>query len=207
MDALENMRVEELHSKLSCSWMKGKGRFARMGVQGDGSCFFHSVCALTNLDGYLAASPSKQKSIAYKFRCDFSTKFSKNEYERLSAKSSSPKSYDEEHDGFCSPKVWADEVMIRHASKVLDLNLIFLDLENDKAYCGVHGEDAEGDMKRNVRIRQKTALIAWVGRRHFEPIVRVDNAEEGLLTTVFDPKEDSELINSIMGTYKDECRL
>lgn len=210
MDALDNMQINEVPQSLACKWMVGLGRFARMGVQGDGSCFFHSVCSITNLNGYLFASESKQRSIAYDFRCAFAKRFTKDEYAQLSIKSSSPKSFAEEHDGFCSPKVWADEVMIRHASKALDINLIFIDLQNDTAYCGVHGERALEAEKRGEQIMQKTGIVAWVGHRHFEPIVRVDDAENGIITTLFEPaenEEDAKIVQAIMKTYKESCDL
>jgi hypothetical protein len=163
-----------------------------------------------NINNYLFQSPAKQRSIAYEFRCAFAKKFTKSEYEKLSAKSSSPKAYDDEHDGFCSPAVWADEVMIRHASAVLGINLIFLDMENDRAYCGVHGDDAEASMKKGSSIDQKTGLIAWVGRRHFEPIIRIDSSEQGTITTMFEPakfSDDAKVVNSIMQSYAEECAL
>jgi hypothetical protein len=210
MDALNNMQIREVAPSLSCKWMVGLGRFARMGVLGDGSCFFHSVCSITNLNGYLFASESKQRSIAYEFRCAFAKRFTKEEYVALSRKSVSPKSYNEEHDGFCSPKVWADEVMIRHASKALDINLIFIDLENDTAYCGVHGETADEQLAAGEKIMQKTGIVAWVGHRHFEPIIRVDDAENGIITTLFEPsenKEDESVVQAIMNTYKRSCDL
>ena len=47
------MHVKEIDKNLYCKWMSGHGTFARMGVQGDGSCFFHSVCALLNKKNYL----------------------------------------------------------------------------------------------------------------------------------------------------------
>ena len=210
MEALKNMSVVELPSRLTCSWMKGEGRFARMGVQGDGSCFFHSICSLLNLNNYLFMSESKQKEIAYEFRCNFSNKFTRAQYNELSDKSSSKKSYEEEHDGFCSPKVWADEIMIRYASRALNMNLIFLDLENDKAYCGVHGEEANGNITAGSAVKQKTGIVAWVKRQHFEPIVRIDDAESGLITTVFEPEtneNDAKLIKQFMETYVDSCNL
>lgn len=210
MDALDNMQVHELDPSLACKWMDGIGRFARMGVQGDGSCFFHSVCAITNLNNYLFVSPKKQRDIAYEFRCAFAKRFTKAEYETLSKKSTSPKSFEEEHDGFCSPRVWADEVMIRYASIALDINLIFLDLENGKAYCGVHGKGAGEELEAGQLVSQKTGIVAWVGRKHFEPVVRVDSAEHGIITTLFEPddnKEDAHLVSELMKNYSESCSL
>lgn len=207
MEGLVNMEIHELPSELSCSWMAGHGRFARIGVQGDGSCFFHSVCAILNKMDYLFHNNAKQKEIAYDFRCEFSKKFSPKEYKQLSAKSSSPKSYEDEHDGFCEPKVWADEVMIRYASRALNINLVFLDLENGMAYCGVHGETADENLNE---VTQQTGIVAWVGRKHFEPIVRIDDAKNGIITTLFEPsksKADKALVLDFMRTYAEECAL
>lgn len=209
MEGVENMEVIELEPKLACKWMAGRGRFARMGVQGDGSCFFHSVCAIMNTDNYLHATELEQRDIAYAFRCKFAKRFSRAQYAELSAKSSGAKSFAEEHDGFCAPEVWADEVMIRYASRALDINLIFLDLENGRAYCGVHGDAAEAEMASGA-VSQATGLVAWVDHRHFEPIVRVDDAAEGLITTLFEPahsEEDADLVEQVMKTYAKGCAI
>lgn len=208
-DAVPNMQVHELEPSVTCAWMAGRGRFGRMGVQGDGSCFFHSVCALTNRDNYLFQPASKQRDIAYSFRCAFTDRFTRREYEKHSAVSTAPKEFVEERDGFCSPTVWADEVMIRHAASVLDINLIFLDLSSGRAYCGVHGTETltAGTLDK---VKQPTGIIAWVDRRHFEPIVRIDSADDGLITTLFEPAADAadaDLVEQVMGTYAESCSL
>lgn len=59
--AVANMRVHVLNPGIFCEWMLGNGRFGRMGVQGDGSCFFHSVCAITNRSDYLFQSSKRQR--------------------------------------------------------------------------------------------------------------------------------------------------
>jgi len=206
-----NMQIHELNANVFCKWMVGRGQFGRMGVQGDGSCFFHSVCALTNRSEYLFQSPARQREIAYEFRCAFSKRFTQREHRALSAKSRSSKSFSEEHDGFCSPEVWADEVMIRFAAGVLDMNLIFLDLRTGTAYCGVHGDSTlDAAVHGAPSTNQPTGIIAWVDRRHFEPIVRIDDASEGLITTLFEPRkssQDAALVTSIMETYAAGCNL
>jgi hypothetical protein len=207
MQGLVNMEVHELPPELTCSWMAGHGRFGRMGVQGDGSCFFHSVCSILNKSGYLFHENKKQREIAYEFRCEFSKKFTPKEYKELSAKSSTKKSFEYEYDGFCSPKVWADEVMIRYASRALDMNLVFLDLESGDAYCGVHGENADENLQE---VSQQTGIVAWVGRKHFEPIVRIDDPDNGIITTLFEPSKyenDRKLVLDFMRTYSEECAL
>jgi len=209
-EPVETMIIEEIHPDIHCNWMIGQGRYARMGVLGDGSCFFHSVCAITNRNNYLLQNEENQKKIAYEFRCDFGKVFSKEQYDLLSAKSRSPKTFQKEKDGFCSPKVWADEVMIRFASKVLGINLIFLDLKNKKAYCGVHQDETIDAVLDNEKIMQSTGIVAWVNHMHFEPIVRIDDAEKGIITTLFEPsksKEDEEAVRSFMKFYNKQCKI
>ena len=209
-EPLDNMEVVEISTKLWCNWMKGLGKFARMGVQGDGSCFFHSVCALQNKENYLFASPKLQQKIAYKFRCSFTEQFTSEEYNHIKSESSFSKDFETTKTDFCSPEAWADEVMIRHASSVLNLNLIFLDVNNEIAYCGVHGDEAGRNLIDNKPVLQKTAIVAWVNHSHFEPIVKIDDADKGLITTIFDPlesKEDSKVVEAIMSNYKKECKI
>lgn len=209
-EPVETMMIEELHPDIHCQWMLGHGRFARMGVLGDGSCFFHSVCAITNRQNYLFQNEAGQKKIAYEFRCDFGKLFSKEQYEMLSAKIPTAKPFDKLHDGFCVPKVWADEMMIKFASKVLGINLVFLDLKQKKAFCGVHGVDTIDSVLDNEKIIQSTGIVAWVNHMHFEPIVRIDDAENGVITTLFEPsknKQDEETVRSFMRHYAKQCNI
>jgi len=206
--ALNNMHVKEIDRNLYCKWMSGHGTFARMGVQGDGSCFFHSCCALLNKNNYLLSSNDEQKAIAYEFRCDFTKKFTLQDYDEL--KTSETKDFESTKDGFCVPKTWADEMMIKFASRVLNLNLIFLDLKNNKAYCGVHGQETIDNMLKDKMIHQNMGLVAWVDRSHFEPFVRVDDANTGLITTIFEPskhQKDLEFTRALVGEYMSGCKI
>lgn len=116
-------------------------RFARIGVAGDGSCFYHSVCVILNKDGYLSKSPREQARIAHAFRCDFQADFDTRAFEYFSADARTGKTFAATRAAMCSPAVWADEVMIKHAAAVLDMNLMFMDTSHGTMYCGVHGGD------------------------------------------------------------------
>jgi len=195
---LENGVIKEIDGNLKCKWMRDN-RFGRMGVQGDGSCFFHSVCVILNLNDYVHKTPKEQRDIAYEFRCKFSTLMSAEEFKLLGGQSKGT-------EGFCSVKVWADEKMIKIASSILNMNLIFFDLSDDSVYCGVHGKASE-----TKNVLQKTGLIAWVGNRdHFEPIVRIDDADSGIITTCFEPLKselDKKIVNEIMKQYFQSCKI
>lgn len=205
--AIDNGHVHQLNHKIGCEWMGEHGIFGRMGVQGDGSCFFHSVCAMTNRNNYLYVDSHKQKDIAYEFRCDFRNKFTQEDYNTLSQSKKEEKNFEEVKDGFCVTTTWADEMMINFASKVLNLNLIFMDLSEKKAYCGVHGKDTIDSVQKNKKVTQCMGIVAWVGKVHFEPIVRIDNADEGRITTLFDPsiKKDADFIHGLVSNYIEKC--
>lgn len=190
----------------------GCGRFGRIGVAGDGSCFFHSICALLHEKNYLNEPPSVQATIAHNFRCRFSKTFKKNDMIH-GKRGSNDESYEDLRKGFCVPSKWANETMINHASKVLNINLIFLDLTNGLAYCGVHGsESLRGSRTRSVNaVKQPTAVFSWVTRSHFEPIVRIESKDPGepvVLTTLFEPsksEEDANTVEILMAAYDRGC--
>lgn len=208
-EGLQNMEIHDLPSKIYCKWMASLGRWGRIGVQGDGSCFFHSVCALRNESNYLFRTPSEQRDIAYSFRCSLKSQFTLEAYHSAGLHHPDKDTYEKKLNAFCTPKTWADEVMIRFASKMLNMNLIFIDMLNGQAYCGVHGIETLQNMHNLGRIDQNTGIVAWVEHRHFEPIIRIDsvNDTEGLITTLFNTKEDKETIFRIMSEYVDGCKI
>jgi hypothetical protein len=233
--------VYELAPELTQRFL-GSGRFARMGVIGDGSCFYHSVCSVLDLDSYRSASRERQQSIAASFRCKFTERLTQLEFKSLAAGTATGKTFQATREALCSPRVWADEIMIKLASRVLNMNLVFLDLGSETLYCGVHGPETLAAHRRNADAQrqrqgqapapafvptsvpasalasaphvpmQPTAVIVWVGREHFEPLVRVDgvDARTGAvtLTRVFEPrksKADEAVVASLMSSYVAQC--
>ena len=83
MQPIERCYVEEMTGP----WVSealGPGRWARVGVIGEGSCFFHSICYVTNRDNYVTKNEKDQMSIAQTFRCyTFREKFTKEAYDRF----------------------------------------------------------------------------------------------------------------------------
>jgi hypothetical protein len=70
--------VYEISQKWS-SELLGPGRWARVGVIGEGSCFFHSLCFATNRDNYVIKNEKEQMEIAQGFRCHtFKQKFTED---------------------------------------------------------------------------------------------------------------------------------
>lgn len=204
-------KIYEISQKWS-ERLLGSGRWARVGVIGEGSCFFHSICYVTNRDGYICKSEKDQMDIAANFRChSFKSKFTKHAYDEF--KKTTPgysKTYDELMDSFCDPSVWADEVMIKYACKLLGQNIIFLDLKSEKVQCNVHSKKSLQAVARNEIINEPTIIVAWVSRSHFEPIVLIKNSKEGRIRSVFNPAvstEDAEIVEYIMTTMASDCKL
>ena len=212
-----------------CDFPKN-GTFARMGVNGEGSCFFHSFLSILNPHNFINLREEEQIKIANKFRCTFSEKFTLDEFDRLSKrteKGSEPrklrgrgsnqkkqlqKEFKKAQSAFCKPSVWADETNIRFVSKLLNLNLVFVDFSRTShVYCTMHGDEALHNMEECDPIRelQKTGIIAWIDKSHFEPIVRIDNSETGEITGLFDPsvEKDAAFLQHFMTMYKKECNL
>ena len=152
---LEQNSIKLLPADMRTRYFQGDSSFARMGVSGDGSCFFYSVCAGLNKSNFLYLSNEEQNNVGQKFRCGFSKKLS-------SWDSSGGVSVAEAGGNFCNPTAWADEGMIKHASKILGRNIVFIDTSNGKMYCGVRGDE-----------REPMIVILWLDRSHFEPLVRV----------------------------------
>jgi hypothetical protein len=201
-------KVVVLPPELSRHWFGDTGTYARRGVEGDGSCFFHSVCFALNLHSYATADREQQKDIAYKFRCWFSKKYAEKEADlRLP-----PTDRD-----FCNPRHWADETMIRLASAVLNANIMFLDTSSGRMYCGVHGPATmlaatRGDLGS---VPQATMVIAWVEHSHFEPVVRVypnrrnTRATTTRIRTLFTPSnaQDARMIQHLVNRYMSACAI
>ena len=76
--------------------------------------------------------------------------------------------------------------MIKFASKLLGYNILFVDLSSEKMYCNVHSKDTMNSIE-DEPVNEPTIVVAWVSRSHFEPIVKIGDAEGGRLRTMFNP--------------------
>ena len=175
--------------------------FARYGVHGKGTCFFHSVCAATDYDGYLGRSKEEQLAIGRKFRCDFTAHLTQRRWDAC-VKRHGLEAGDagEMRRRFCENGTWADETMIRYVSERLNINIVFVDVAGkSRMYCGVHGKPG-----------QPTLAVLWVDRAHFEPLAVIrPGAEKGKtrLQFLLDARKDADLVGALMRTYSSQCAL
>jgi hypothetical protein len=187
-----------------------KIRLGRIGTIGDGSCFFHSCCLAMNLHDYASLQAPGRKEIAYKLRSDMSDSLTPSEFEKLGKSSQ----YEEFKDEIRQPKTWADEKMIKWASKYLNANIVFINLSNNKnqLFCGVVNDSFLEAVKKCATRKSEipTILIGWIDHSHFECIVRIDSVNDHSVntTSMFVPSNKKDLETTIipmMLAYVTKC--
>lgn len=176
--------------------------FARYGVHGDGTCFFHSLCAARNTANYLQLSCADQQAVGQRFRCKFTDHITPERWNRFLKLRNieDAVSADEARTNFCNSKFWADETMIKYVSEVLKINLIFIDVSSNKIYCGVRGRDDE-----------PLVIILWIDHAHFEPVFCVRGAaladNQVAAQFAFDMKENDDVVRAIFNNYEAQCTV
>ena len=173
--------------------------FVRLGVWGYGSCFFLSVCAALNQKGYLTASSAEQKRIGNKYRCDFSKHVTDERWNEFAVEHGiTDMTPHQARRNFCNAKTWANEGMIRFVSQVLRMNILFIDTDASKLFCGVHGDSKE-----------PMIVVLWVKRSHFEPVgaCRQLGKDKTAVQFVFDPEKDADVVNHIVEKYQGQCAI
>ena len=173
-------------------------------MHGDGSCAYHSICAGLNLNGYNSLPEREQKDIAYEFRCSFSKGLTQEQLKKIISqnRSKTTTTLAQIETALCDPKIWADETAIRLVGDKIGINLIFLDAQKDKLYCGVHHEKA-------MSLKIPTMVILWINHVHFEPLAIITKFHEHTVEVkiLLDPKipNDQKMIQSLMERYSSQC--
>ena len=208
-EPLETKRLKALPPKVQQKLFGKTGNYARYGVNGEGSCFFHSVCAATE-PSYLDMSVSEQRSHGQKFRCMLGGDIADDEWggfvrkHKVRGGTATKKGVDMGKT-FCSPSTWADEAMIKYTSEKLGLNILFVNVDGRGMYCGVHGKPGD-----------PTMVILWLDEAHFEPLCRVhrfvrdgggDKDNKAEVQFLFDAQQDADVVGSVMGTYESQCKV
>jgi hypothetical protein len=212
--AAKEDEIYELPQSLVERWFTS-GRYARMGTIGDGSCFYHSVCRSMDTHGYGSKSHQERRAIAKALRTALSGMYTVEDHNDIkdSLVGNSKKSFQQIKDMMLDPKTWAEETMIRWASKALQLNVVFLNLGNNAntVYCGIHDSSTAELVKQNKKANVPTVVVAWIDNSHFELVVRIDAVEDDrvVVTTRFDPSNahDAETIKNLMHNYTKKCGI
>ena len=186
-----------------------KIRLARVGTIGDGSCFFHSVCLATNMHNYAKANSKRRKEIAYQLRRDVSDALTEDDFDGKKSDFEAFKA------SIIEPKTWANEKMIRWASKFLNKNIVFINVSDNKnqLFCGVVHETLLDAVKKCATESSgiPTILVGWIDHSHFECIVRIDSVTRDAVhtTSQFCPSNRTDLETTIiplMLAYSKKCK-
>ena len=176
--------------------------FARLGVHGDGTCFFHSLCAALNMENYLFADTATQQQIGHRYRNRFTAHITPEKWSQFQRDNgvTGGVSVEQLKEQFRDDTRWADETMIKLVSDVMELNILFIDTDNQKLYCGVRGEKDE-----------PLIVILWVNHSHFEPMLRVLDADlktnkiQAQFQFSLFNRADKEVVDIMMSNYSAQC--
>lgn len=163
-------------------------RVVRCGVPGNGSCYYHSLAFILNFDNMVKKTLEKEyvTDSGHKLR-DMSFKtLNKNKWDNFwkSRGVNKFQSFEQLQNKMKDNSVWADLWACVYTFSILNLDVIFLDINNDSPYCGVTGArnscSPSPSCAQNLKnlnnpeipnANGRVAAIAWVNHSHFEPIV------------------------------------
>jgi hypothetical protein len=202
---LDQNKLKLLPLTIQKNYFHNEYMVGRYGVAGDGSCFFHSVCAALNKDDYLFKTNTVQRKMGHKFRCAFTKELTADKWDQFikSNNITTDTTVEEAREHFCNNKKWANEIMIKYVIHNLKTNIIFIDGVNTKIYCGVKGRSDE-----------PLIIIMWISRTHFEPLVRVlgqgaadtDAENKVAVQMLFNSLKDENFITHILNQYQSQCQ-
>jgi len=161
------------------------GTWARLGVEGTGSCFYESVAALLDLRNYWTLDERARATLAHAFRCALATEATEAAVAAVTSESGDTTAPTDsgivDLDGMsaadastvmarqlCTPTAWADEPDIRLTLRALHINIVFVNSsKGSRPFCGV-----------KFRPDRPTGVILWCNdERHFEPLVRIEGGQ------------------------------
>ena len=171
--------------------------FVRYGTHGDGTCFFHSVCAALNEQGYLNTTPDEQTRIGHQYRANFTSHVTDEKWKEFANQQGVDTPPEQARRNFRNSKHWANQAMIQFVANILKLNIMFIDTSASKMYCGVHGDTTE-----------PLIIILWVERVHFEPVgaCRKIAADKTGVQFVFEPSKDADIVDHVLNKYNGQCQ-
>jgi len=160
------------HSKFAC------GKFKRLYTFADGSCFFHSVAMALNLDNCMQKTGNAKREVGLELRKKICSTYanyvaSLDDDIRL-AVDKEGKCIIQSIDDACNPRVSAGEELWRLTSKFLCITIVVCESPG-KSYIT---PDIKSDQP------DKTIILAWINRNHFEPIIMIDKSgnSQGVFT-------------------------
>ena len=172
--------------------------FIRAGTTQDGSCFYHTLATVTNIDDYFNKSSEEQGKVGRAFRKTIHDKLSitREAWDHFWEKKRVSKELVPEIEEILTqmrnPSTWADVFAIMWICDLLDLNLMVFDMESNSMYCGTF----------DAKIERPTMLMAWIRHSHFEPILEFDPKKMRLRTLFSRRKEGRTIMDHLIRMYE-----
>ena len=148
----------------------------RLGVNGRGTCFYHTIRSVVDPKVYIEASADEQLRMGRQFRLDLAERVDDTWVDFWLSKkwprSKIPPVADTKR-ALADFTEWADIfTIIWTVQCILDLNIIVFDVQHGQLYCGTH----------RMGSTRPTILMAWIKQSHFEPIVQYDKDKKTIRT-------------------------
>jgi hypothetical protein len=139
----------------------------RIGVDDDGSCYYHSLAAILNFENWHHTPLEKRIDLGHQLRLMLRGGVTKrtwlNYWNGKGVSTSRVPNMSRVVEQMSSYTTWADVYAIMFTQHILGTNLIVIDLSLGEIYCGTH----------NPQKMNQTMIICWINHSHFEPIVQL----------------------------------
>lgn len=141
-------------------------KMVRMGVDDDGSCYYHSLACGLNFEGYHSMEKKDRIHQGHLLRKMFEESLTPttwlNYWNGQGISTKQVPDINEMKRQMSKTKIWANVYSIMFTMWLLGLNLIVFDQTTGEIYCGTHN-NTYGN----------TIFICWIQHSHFEPILQV----------------------------------
>lgn len=184
--------IHRLGEKLN-SFFPENVTMARMGVDDDGSCYYHSLACGLNFDEYHNTAKPKRIAHGHTLRKMFEESVTPTTWlnywngQGVSTKQVPDLKMIKKQ--MSKTKTWANVYSIMFTMHMLNLNLVVFDQTSGEIYCGTH----------NPSNMDNTIFICWIQHSHFEPILQVST--DGLLGMF--PKHDP-IVKHVIEKYNQQ---
>ena len=177
----------------------------RYGVHGDGSCFFHSVCAALRPEYIQETNLQKRQSMGLKFRTDLAGGLTEEKYKKCFLKPNeeiNAQEFIKFKSSLAKTSEFAGIDMWQYCMQELDVNIFILRLARDEFHCQQDSSDNFGDKCSQSPILpdRPTVVIANVRDVHYEPVATLESS-----TMKFLFEKDDRMPTTIRARYPICC--
>lgn len=193
-----SVRSHLRYAEVAVPGNENDANFMCIDVDGGGSCFFHTIAALTNYQNWHEEADSERRGqIGLDFRTAMLARLEESDayakvWRQRNVELSRVLPLQDALACVSQPRKWAHGPVIIAVVDMLGLNLLVVDQLKKSIFCGTHRPSTK-----------RVILMNWVDHRHFEPIVRVRDHEVTLQFRHDDPD-----VQRILETYREQpCKL